>query len=100
MISSYYVMSCYGITKDPESNDFMMVMGYAKNGSLRQCLNNCFNSMEWNKKLDILKMIASGLMDIHSHGLIHYNFHCGNILEFDNFIQITDLGLCQPANVK
>src|SRR4051812_26084216 len=100
MISSYYVMNCYGITKDPESNDFMMVMGYAKNGSLRQCLNNSFNSMKWGEKLDILNKIADGLGDIHRQGLIHHDFHCGNILKLDDNIQITDLGLCQPANVK
>ncbi|RGB29900.1 kinase-like domain-containing protein, partial [Rhizophagus diaphanus] len=45
--------------------------------------------------------IANGLKDIHNKGLIHRDFHCGNILS--NFGQkafITDLGLCQPANVK
>ena len=30
----------YGITKDPETNNFMMVMQYANNGNLRQYLNN------------------------------------------------------------
>src|SRR3954467_8529232 len=101
MLGSANIMWCFGITKDPESNDFMMVMGYAKNGSLRQCLNNSFNSMKWGRKLDILKSIAGGLRDIHSQGLIHHDFHCGTILELNNdYIQITDLGLCQPANVK
>ena len=27
------IIRCYGITKDPETNDFMMVMDYAENGS-------------------------------------------------------------------
>ncbi|PKC02717.1 kinase-like protein [Rhizophagus irregularis] len=95
-----YVNRCYGITKDPESNNFMMVMEYAENGSLRQILNNSFNSMYWIKKLDILRRIANGLEDIHSQGLIHHDFHCGNILNGDyNFTFITDLGLCRPANV-
>ncbi|POG67855.1 kinase-like domain-containing protein [Rhizophagus irregularis DAOM 181602=DAOM 197198] len=77
-----------------------MVMEYAENGSLRQILNNNFNSMNWNKKLDILQKIANGLEDIHSQGLIHHDLHCGNILNGDyNFTFITDLGLCRPANV-
>ncbi|UZO22876.1 uncharacterized protein OCT59_015225 [Rhizophagus irregularis] len=75
-----YVNRCYGITKDPESNNFMMVMEYAKNGSLRQILDNSFNSMYWNGKLDILQRIANGLKDIHSQGLIHHDFHCANEL--------------------
>ncbi|RGB27364.1 kinase-like domain-containing protein [Rhizophagus diaphanus] len=78
----------------------MMVMEYAENGSLRQVLNNSFNSMNWNEKLDILRRIAVGLREIHSQGLIHHDFHCGNILNgVDNFTFITDLGLCRPANV-
>ena len=48
--NSGYVVRCYGITKDPETKNFMMVMEYAQNGSLRQHLNNSFNSLNWNKK--------------------------------------------------
>ncbi|POG58607.1 kinase-like domain-containing protein [Rhizophagus irregularis DAOM 181602=DAOM 197198] len=104
MILSEHIISsiawCYGITKDPESRDFMIVMGYAKDGSLRQHLNINFNSTNWNKKLDILFIIALGLNDIHQKGLIHRDFHCGNILNDSESFIITDLGLCRPANVK
>ncbi|RGB43422.1 kinase-like domain-containing protein, partial [Rhizophagus diaphanus] len=95
-----YITHCFGITKDPESRNFMIVMGYVINGSLRQHLNNNFNSIKWDEKLKILQNIAKGLDYIHEHGLIHRDFHCGNILKEDDFTLITDLGLCQPANVK
>jgi serine/threonine protein kinase len=79
----------------------MMVMFYAENGSLRQHLNNSFNSMKWKEKLDILRRIPHGLNDIHDKGLIHHDFHCGNVLFGNNFwTYIADLGFCQPANVK
>src|SRR6266542_5800278 len=79
----------------------MMVMKYAENGSLRQHLNHSFNSMKWDEKLDILYEISGGLKDIHEKGLIHHDFHCSNILNGNyNYTYITDLGLCQPANVK
>src|SRR5436190_22315054 len=101
MNSAVYVVYFYGITKDPKTNNFMMVMNYAKNGSLRKHLNNSFNSMDWNKKLDILYQIACGLNEIHDNKLIHHDFHSGNILNGYGIITyITDLGLCQPANVK
>src|SRR5688572_2658039 len=93
------IVRCYGITKDPETNNFMMVMEYAQLGSLRQHLNNSFNSLDWHNKLSNLRHIAYGLMTIHEKGLIHQDFHCGNILnsihdgELDSFI--TDLGLCK-----
>src|ERR1051325_6003275 len=97
------IVQCYGITKDPETQDFMMVMAYAQDGSLRQHLNNSFNSLSWNNKLYNLSCIAVGLETIHGRGLIHHDFHCGNILhnKYDdgNFCSlITDLGLCRPAD--
>jgi serine/threonine protein kinase len=78
----------------------MMVMGYAKNASLRQYLNNNFNSMKWDEKLDILRNIARGLNYIHENELIHHDFHYDNILKDSQYTFITDLGLCQPANLK
>ncbi|POG78622.1 kinase-like domain-containing protein [Rhizophagus irregularis DAOM 181602=DAOM 197198] len=95
-----WIVRCFGITKDPKTNDFMMVMEL-KDGSLRQYLNNYFISMNWNKKLHNLQGIASSLKDIHNKGLIHHDFHCGNILNDEHGTAfVTDLGLCQPANVK
>src|ERR1700722_18413435 len=78
------IIRCYGITKDPKTNNFMMVMEYANNGSLRQFLNNNFNSLNWDKKLFNLRFTAHGLNIIHEKGLIHRDFHCGNILNNNN----------------
>ncbi|POG65475.1 kinase-like domain-containing protein, partial [Rhizophagus irregularis DAOM 181602=DAOM 197198] len=95
-----YIVRCMGITKDTETNNFMMVMEL-KNGSLRQHLNNNFFSLNWKQKLFSLTDIALGLKNIHDKGLMHHDFHCGNILsDFDKEAFITDLGLCQPANIK
>ncbi|POG66620.1 kinase-like domain-containing protein, partial [Rhizophagus irregularis DAOM 181602=DAOM 197198] len=95
-----WIVRCFGITKDPKTNNFLMVMEL-KNGSLRQHLNNNFISLNWESKLFNLQCIACGLKDIHNKGLIHHDFHCGNILsDFKEDAYVTDLGLCQPANVK
>jgi serine/threonine protein kinase len=80
----------------------MMVMEL-KDSSLRQYLNDSFNSIDWMTKIKILRGgISYGLANIHDSGLIHCDFHCGNILScFEyNVAYITDLGLCQPANIK
>ncbi|POG71932.1 kinase-like domain-containing protein [Rhizophagus irregularis DAOM 181602=DAOM 197198] len=100
MVISSWVTRCFGITKGPDSNKFMMVIEYAKEGSLRQYLNNIFNLINWEEKLEILQKIAGGLDSIHEKGLIHRDFHSGNMLKGDGYTIITDLGLCQPANVK
>ncbi|RGB31952.1 kinase-like domain-containing protein [Rhizophagus diaphanus] len=95
-----FIVRCFGITKDPKTNNFMMVMDL-KDGSLRQHLNNNFISLSWKQKLCSLTVITLGLKDIHDEGLIHHDFHCGNILsDFKECAYVTDLGLCQPANVK
>ena len=83
-----------------------MVMEYAQHGSLRQHLNNNFNSLNWSVKMYNLFTIACGLRAIHEKGLVHQDFHCGNILNNYNtnsrsiYSLITDLGLCKPANAK
>jgi serine/threonine protein kinase len=99
--SSNAIVRCYGITKDPKTNNFMMVMEYASCGSLRQNLDKNFNSLNWNNKLFNLYFIAYGLNEIHEKGLIHHDFHSGNILiALNNGSYVSDLGLCRPINVS
>ncbi|GBC09162.1 hypothetical protein RclHR1_08650005 [Rhizophagus clarus] len=99
LTSSHWIVRCFGITKDPKTNNFIMVMEL-QYGSLRQDLNNHFISLDWMNKLHRLLDITCGLNVIHYRGLIHHDFHCGNILVGSCELFITDLGLCQPANVK
>ncbi|UZN98878.1 uncharacterized protein OCT59_000163 [Rhizophagus irregularis] len=47
------VVRCFGITKDPKTNNFMMVMDL-KVGSLRQHLNKNFISLSWSQKMTSL----------------------------------------------
>jgi len=54
-------MRCYGVTKDPETNDFMLVMSYASGGNLYDYFQENFTSLTWNKgKLNILWQILDG----------------------------------------
>ncbi|GBC54472.2 kinase-like domain-containing protein [Rhizophagus irregularis DAOM 181602=DAOM 197198] len=64
--------------KEVESTILACEFGSGRN--LRQHLNDDFNSLNWMYKLRILKNISFGLSDIHNSGLIHRDFHCGNIL--------------------
>src|SRR5436305_12096330 len=100
MNGANYIIKFFGITKDPETNNFMMVMQYAEDGSLRQSLNKNFNSIDWLDKFFILYNISFGLKDIHKKRLIHQDFHSGNILCNSAYSFITDLGLCKPADEK
>jgi serine/threonine protein kinase len=73
----------------------MMVLQYCENGNLRNYYLN--NESNYGSKIEELKRIASGLLDIHNAGKVHKDFHSGNIL-FRSYPYISDLGMCQPAN--
>ncbi|RHZ89203.1 hypothetical protein Glove_18g30 [Diversispora epigaea] len=88
----------YGITKNPTENKYMIVLNYAQHGSLRNMLNNKFKKLTWRNKHSILSTIIDGLTNIHEMGLMHKDFHSGNIVN-ENLTNclITDFGLCKPV---
>ncbi|RHZ86174.1 hypothetical protein Glove_54g20 [Diversispora epigaea] len=81
----------YGITQDPETNSYMMVLEYANDGNLREYLK-----INWKKKLQSPYNLSYRLMSIHKLNIVHQDFHPGNILS-SNFkngpIDISDFGL-------
>ena len=100
-----YFAKFYGITKDPQTEEFMMVLEYAKNDNLRKYLKNHFFRFTWKEKLQFLNDIVYNLHIIHEKKYVHKDLHSGNILQFDNgyFVEIgstkiTDLGLAQLIN--
>ncbi|POG64416.1 kinase-like domain-containing protein, partial [Rhizophagus irregularis DAOM 181602=DAOM 197198] len=107
-----YIIKIYGFTKDPESEDYVLVMKYAPNGDLHKYLQKNFTNITWNiQKLIILYDISMGLETIHNKKFMHRDFHSGNILcdsssrysrnkyKHDK-LQIGDLGLSQAVNNK
>jgi serine/threonine protein kinase len=94
----YRIIKLYGITQDPETENYVMVMEYANDGSFRKYLNKNYNKLSWKSKIDNLDDIISGLKHIHEKELIHRDLHIGNILKLKSNAAITDMGLCKPAN--
>ncbi|RIA81490.1 kinase-like domain-containing protein, partial [Glomus cerebriforme] len=91
------IIRFYGITQDPITKDYMMVLDYAKNGSLRNYLDKSYTELDWKTKIYDLWDIAYGLNQIHTNELIHRDLHIGNVLHRGNTC-ITDMGLCKPAD--
>ena len=56
----YYVNKCYGVTKDPNENDYLLVFKYAKNGDLHNNLSKNFKEITWKDKIDSLYDISEG----------------------------------------
>ncbi|RIA85007.1 kinase-like domain-containing protein [Glomus cerebriforme] len=93
------IIRLYGITQDPDTKNYIMVLDYAENGSLRNYLDKSYDQLSWIDKISSLFDIAYGLKQIHEKKLIHRDLHIGNIL-FTFMTCITDMGLCKPANYK
>ncbi|RHZ85103.1 hypothetical protein Glove_71g27 [Diversispora epigaea] len=86
----------YGITQDPETHSYMMVLKYASDGNLREYLKINFNNINWLQKLSNLRDLSYNLMNIHKLDIVHQDFHPGNILSYDfkNYSMfISDFGL-------
>ncbi|KLL02714.1 MAG: hypothetical protein MRECE_50c002 [Mycoplasmataceae bacterium CE_OT135] len=90
------IVPCYGLSQDPQTGNYLMVMQYIERGDLRKYLKN--KNLSFKNKLFRLVNIAQGLKDIHQKNLVHRDFHSGNILNNDIHSFITDLGLCKPAD--
>ncbi|GET02647.1 kinase-like domain-containing protein [Rhizophagus clarus] len=65
----------YGITQDPETENYIMVLDYAGNGNLRNYLDTSYNELSWTNRLNYLHSIAYGLKNIHDKELIHRDLH-------------------------
>ncbi|GBB89795.1 hypothetical protein RclHR1_01660014 [Rhizophagus clarus] len=93
-------VSLYGITKDPVTKEFIVIMKLADRGSLRSGLSNNFSSFLWEKKLTFLGGSLGGLYHLHRLGYLHKDFHSGNILRVnaEDSTRISDFGLSRPAN--
>src|SRR5436190_22483653 len=90
--SLLYLNEYYGVTQNPDTKDFIIIMKYYKS-DLRNYIakNKDFYNIQWEKKLKILK-------HIHNQNIIHHDLHSGNILcENENDVVISDLGISKSA---
>ncbi len=55
--SSFYLNKYYGITQNPNTKDFIIIMKYYKS-DLRNYITKNFYKIEWNEKLEISKHIS------------------------------------------
>ena len=95
--SLLYLNEYYGVTRDPSTKDFIIIMKYYKS-DLRNYITKNFYDIEWNKKLNILIRIAEGLGHLHRQKIIHRDLHSKNILyENEDDIVISDLGISKSA---
>ncbi len=95
------LIQIYGFTQKTNTLDYMIVMNYVKDGSLRKVLPDVVKD-KWIVKLMKLYSIIKGLNTIHKQKMIHCDLHPGNILYSRVYskytLSISDLGLCKPMD--
>ncbi|EXX60517.1 Ste11p [Rhizophagus irregularis DAOM 197198w] len=92
------VVQCYGLTKNPSSGNYMLVMNKMEM-DLRIHLKLNHNKLLWKERIQIACNIINGIDNIHNENAIHRDLHSGNILfEYTNNFRISDLGFCGPVD--
>ncbi|KAF0556434.1 kinase-like protein [Gigaspora margarita] len=91
------VIRVFGISQDPTTSRYFMVLQYADGGSLRDYLQKNFQNLDWKKKISMGKQIASGLKCIHDQNIVHRDLHSKNILVNQDNLIITDFGLSKTS---
>src|SRR6266542_2647442 len=86
--SLYYLNKYYGITQDPITENFIIIMKFYKLGSLKDYITKNFYNIKWIEKLIILINIIAGLGHLHNQNILYEN-------EFD--IVISDLGISKSS---
>src|SRR6266542_3877946 len=77
------MLGFYGITKDPKTKEFIMIVQFANMGNLRSFLLNNFHNILWEYKICVLLNIIEGVIRLHKLGYCHKNLHSNNILRLD-----------------
>ncbi|CAG8767959.1 21781_t:CDS:2, partial [Cetraspora pellucida] len=93
-----HLIKCYGLTKDPENENYMMVLSYAFDGDLKDFLKK--NNFTWKERYSLLCDITLALLKLHEHDIIHRDLHPGNILITGNSWKIGDLGISKFSDDK
>ncbi|CAG8806701.1 57_t:CDS:1, partial [Racocetra persica] len=57
--SGTHIIRYYGLTQDPVTKNYMLVMQYARNGDLTKYLTNNNFNITWERRLEILYGVAT-----------------------------------------
>ncbi|KAF0561619.1 kinase-like protein [Gigaspora margarita] len=92
----------YGISRDPLSNNFALVLQFANGGNLRNYLlkkkQNGIYRIAWTDLIKISIDITNGLTYLHNINIIHRDLHSKNILINDGKALIADFGISKQLN--
>ncbi|CAF2858648.1 unnamed protein product [Rotaria sp. Silwood2] len=107
-LTNLYIVTLYGISQNPTTNEIFMVTELMENGDLKSWLKKLPKLPEYSTLLRFSRDISSGMTYLEYRNYVHRDLACRNILlgSNGNFVKIADLGLsvmvdtdrCQEAH--
>ncbi|RIB25823.1 kinase-like domain-containing protein [Gigaspora rosea] len=93
------IVKFYGITKDPSSNYYVMIMKSVDGGCLRDYLMKNFSKLQWSRQLVVAIEIAEGLEYLHKNDISHLDLNSKIILVCkEEKMVIAGFGIPERAN--
>ncbi|CAG8458759.1 3554_t:CDS:2 [Diversispora eburnea] len=78
VFNSYCFTRCFGISKNPSTNSYNIVME-SRDDTIHN-LSDFFLKLGWDQKIFLLRKIIRGLNILHENDFIHCDLHSKNIL--------------------
>ncbi|EXX69300.1 Rad53p [Rhizophagus irregularis DAOM 197198w] len=98
------ILAIYGISQNPDTKNYIMVLDYAEGGNLYNLVNKHYKKFDWTYNIEALTSIITGLKEIHDNQMVHRDLHTGNILSISADLEIlvsmciSDMGLCGKSD--
>lgn len=89
------IVQVLGVTKDHQTGDRLLVLEYCDGGSLDHLLYDTNEYMNQAKQIQLVKMIARGMLHLHNNKIIHRDLSSRNILLHGGAAKISDFGMAR-----
>lgn len=94
-LRNIYIVTLYGISQNPTTDEILMVTEYMENGDLKSWLKKLSKIPDYSTILRFAKDITSGMTYLEFRNYVHRDLACRNILlgPRESFVKIADFGL-------
>ncbi|CAF4215675.1 unnamed protein product, partial [Adineta steineri] len=94
-LANLHIISLYGISQSPVTNELLIITEFMQNGDLKAWLKKLPNLPEFSVLLSFAKDIATGMAYLEHRNYVHRDLACRNILlsRCSKKVKIADFGL-------